>query len=119
MKILPRKHFKPRPEINPETTNPTLKFEMLEGSEIGISVSWPPGTDLAGFSQMLIWLFNGDLTTSTMKEMQNYATSISEADKAIGSQITIMQGIGKSKKPNSVVVSPRKAIKYNMRLHYA
>jgi hypothetical protein len=119
MKILPRKRFRPRPETPLESTNPTLKLEILEGSDIGISVSWTPGTDLAAFSQMLIWLHNGDLIKSMMREMHDYAASIGESDKAVGSQITILQGIGKSKKPNSVVVSPRKAIRHNMRLHNA
>jgi hypothetical protein len=119
MKILPRKHFKPREDDTPEVVNPTVKLEIIEGADIGISVNWPPGTDLTALSQMLIWLHNGDLVKGIMREMQDYAATIGEVDKAIGAQINILQGIGKTKKANSVIVPPRKAIKHNMRLHHA
>lgn len=118
MKILPRKRFRHIPETPPTTENPQLKLEVLDGAEIGISVSWPPGTDLAAFSQMLIWLHNGDFLKGIMREMSDYASSIGEADKAVGVQVSTLNALGRGKKSNSVVVSPRKAIKHNMRLHH-
>jgi hypothetical protein len=117
MKILPKKTFKRRSEVE-RCENPYVKLELVNGSNIDITSEWPPGTDLSAFSQMLALLHRGELLRDISASMNHYASQIGESDKSIGAHLSMMGSLGKEKKPNGPVVSPRKAIRYNMRLHH-